>query len=292
MVEAVPGSGEALVQDGVTPFRWVNRWGKWLVYPEADPIGQELVERVVAETRRIARNFGAPVDLEWVFDGQRLYWVQLRPITRLDQINIYSNRISREVFPGQIKPLVWSVNVPLVNGGWIDLLTELIGPNDLQPEDLAKAFAYRAYFNMGALGQIFTALGMPAESLELLLGMPGGDDRPRFKPSARTWRHIPRMLRFLIDKLGYGHRVLPALDELRQDYAALQPEDAAELDEAALLQSIDRLFAINRKAAYLNIVVPLLMGAYNAWLRRQLASIEVDFAHFNLTAGMRRTRGL
>ncbi len=286
VVEAVPGSGEALVQDGITPSRWVNRWGQWLAQPENDSISQDLIDMVVAETRRIARSFGAPVDLEWVFDGQALYWVQLRPITRLEQVTIYSNRISREVFPGQIKPLVWSVNVPLVNSGWIDLLSELIGPNDLQPQDLAKAFAFRAYFNMSTLGQIFTTLGMPAESLELLLGLPGGDDRPRFKPSARTWRHMPRMLRFLVDKLGIGRRVMPALQELRQDYASLHPDDAAALDEAGLLQAIDRLYAINRRAAYLNIIVPLLMGAYNTLLRRQLTSAGVDYAHFDLMAGM------
>lgn len=286
VVEAVTGSGEALVQEGVTPSRWVNRWGQWLAQPANGSIPHDLIEQVVAGTRRIARSFGAPVDLEWVFDGQVLYWVQLRPITRLDQVKIYSNRISREVFPGQIKPLVWSVNVPLVNSSWIDLLSELIGPNDLQPQGLSKAFAYRAYFNMGALGQIFTALGMPAESLELLLGLPGGDDRPRFKPSARTWRHTPRMLRFLVNKLGVGRRVLPTLVKLRQEYASLQPDEAAALDEAGLLRAIDQLYAINRRAAYLNIIVPLLMGAYNALLRRQLTSAGVDYTYFDLMAGM------
>ncbi len=28
VVEAVQGSGTALVQAGVTPFRWVNKWGQ------------------------------------------------------------------------------------------------------------------------------------------------------------------------------------------------------------------------------------------------------------------------
>jgi pyruvate,water dikinase len=286
VLEAVEGSGEALVQEGVTPYRWVNRWGEWLVQPEATPFDTALAEQVVQETRRIAREYGAPVDLEWVYDGRQLSWVQLRPITRLDTINIYSNRISREVFPGQIKPLVWSVNVPLVNGGWIALLTELIGPNNLRPEQLAKAFAYRAYFNMGALGQVFTALGMPRESLELLLGLPGGEDRPRFKPSARTWKHAPRMLSFLIDKWILGRRVMPALAGLRQEYADLHPELAADLDEAGLLQAIDRLYEINRKTVYFNIIVPLLMGAYNSLLRRMLAGVGVDMAHFDLTAGL------
>lgn len=37
-------------------------------------------------------------------------------ITAMD-IPVYSNRIARKVFPGIIKPLIWSVNVPLVIEG-------------------------------------------------------------------------------------------------------------------------------------------------------------------------------
>ena len=32
--------------------------------------------------------------------------------------------------------------------------------NDLNPEDLTKSFYYRAYFNMGSLGDIFVRLGI------------------------------------------------------------------------------------------------------------------------------------
>ena len=92
-------------------------------------------------------------------------------------------RGGREVLPGLIKPLTWSVNVPVVNGAWVDLITEAIGPNQIRPERLARQFGYRAYFDMGALGDVFVAMGMPRDSLELLLGLPGGTDRPR---SGRT----------------------------------------------------------------------------------------------------------
>ena len=36
IVEAVKGEGEQLVQGGVTPLRWVNKWGSWLEKPEED----------------------------------------------------------------------------------------------------------------------------------------------------------------------------------------------------------------------------------------------------------------
>jgi pyruvate,water dikinase len=72
-------------------------------------------------------------------------------MTAMDGITVYSNRIAREVLLGMIKPLVWSINIPLVNTAWIRLLSELTGPNDIRPEELARAFHYRAYFNMTTL---------------------------------------------------------------------------------------------------------------------------------------------
>ena len=214
VVECVPGRGDALVADGATPDRWVQRWGDFTTRPDAPRVDEAVVAGIVAETRRIAAAFGRPVDVEWVHDGSTTAWVQVRPMRRLDGVGVYSNRIAREVLPGLIMPLTWSVNVPVVNGAWLDLITEAIGPNPIRPERLARQFGYRAYFDMGALGDVFVALGMPRDALELLLGLPRGPEAPRFKPSAATWRHLPRMLRFGLFALraaGWSRREVAAL---------------------------------------------------------------------------------
>jgi phosphohistidine swiveling domain-containing protein len=286
IVEAVPGSGEALVQEGKTPDRWVFKWGECISRPDESNIKFHLIQQVVSQTSQISQSYGRPVDLEWVYDGKELYWVQLRPITHLDEVNIYSNRISKEVFPGIIKPLVWSVNVPLVNSAWIRLFTQLIGRNDLHPDELARSFAYQAYFNMGVIGRIFTLLGFPKESLELLLGFQGGEDRPRFRPSSRTMRYLPRMLVFGAGLMGMSSKIMPAVEKFRFEYAALLKKPLDELDEKSILEHIDRLFQINQQAAYFNIVVPLLMSLYNLLLRRQLSKIRIDFSKFDLTHGL------
>lgn len=286
IVEAVQGSGEALVQEGVTPDRWVNKWGSWIAQPVESQIDLQLIQKVVSQTVQISRAYGAPVDLEWVYDGRELYWLQLRPITHLHEVNIYSNRISKEVFPGMIKPLVWSVNVPLVNSAWIQIFTRLIGNNDLTPDELAHSFAYRAYFNMGVIGRIFTMLGFPKESLELLMGMQGGDERPRFKPSRRTMRHLPRMLLFFMGMLRFGSKIMPELEKIQADWFFIQNQPIQELDEIDLLEKIDQLYLINQKAAFLNILTPLLMGLYTNIFKRQLKGLGVDFSRFDLTYGL------
>lgn len=286
VVEAVAGSGEALVQEGATPERWIHKWGAWLQRPQESIAQEALMAQIVGETRELEAHFGQPVDLEWVTDGQQVYWVQARPISTGKQVDIYSNRIAREVLPGVIKPLVWSVNVPLVNSAWVRLFSELIGPNDIKPEALSKAFYYRAYFNMGTIGRIFEALGMPRETLELLMGFEGGAERPRFRPSGKTFGHLPRMARFAMRKLRYGREIETFLPRMDQTYRRFAQQDVAQLDEKALLREIDALIAFTVDAAYVNIVGPLLMSAYNNLLYRQLAKRGIDYRHLDLMAGI------
>ncbi len=289
VVEAVKGSGEALLQDGVTPDRWINKWGTWTSKPSETEnrynIDPALIEQIVRKTREIAKAYGRPVDLEWVYDGSEVKWIQLRQITSLD-IPIYSNRIAKEVFPGLIKPLIWSVNVPLVNGAWIRLLTEVIGPNDLKPEDLAAYFYHRAYFNMGTLGRIFEWMGMPSETLEVLLGIEDLPDRPSFKPTLRTYRLLPRMLASALDKMRFGRKVEAFLRGMGDRYRNFLRGDPGLLSEKELVAEIDRLYPLTQEGAYYNIVTLLLVLLYNRLLSGRLEAIGVDFQSFELVEGM------
>lgn len=290
VVEAVEGSGEALVQQGASPRRWIYKWGDWIARPPGDESFLDVIHEVVRQTQAIAETYGRPVDLEWVYDGTTVQWVQLREITSLD-VDIYSNRISREVFPGMIKPLVWSINVPLVNGAWLRLLTELIGPNDIQPHDLAKSFHYRAYFNMGTLGQVFERLGFPRESLELLMGLDiGGPDKPSFKPSPKTFALLPRMLAVAVRLLRFGHRVetfLPAM-QARFEAFSTSTEGTRQRSDSELIEVIRRIYALTQESAYYNIVTPLLMQMYSRLLKARLQRHGTDFESLDLTEDSER----
>lgn len=276
VIEAVAGRGDSLVGEGVTPHRWVFRWGGWVEQSDSDVLPAEALEQIAADTARIAESFGSPVDLEWVWDGHQIWWVQLRPITGLETVSIYSNRISREVMPGIIKPLVWSVNVPMVNRAWVELFTEAIGPNDIQPGDLARAFAYRSYFNMGAIGDIFARLGMPRDSLELLLGLNAGDDKPSFKPTLKTMRLLPRMLGLAARKARYGRSVVGEVASLQAAYSRFQAADLVSRSDSALLSDVSALRELGVRSAYANIVTPLLANLYNTLLRQRLAREGID----------------
>jgi phosphohistidine swiveling domain-containing protein len=291
VIEAVPGSGVVLVQEGITPSRWVNKWGKWIEQSHPDLLSAELAQAIVHETKKIAHAFRADVDLEWSWDGTRLYWLQMRDITSIRNMRIYTNRISKEMLPGMIKPLVWSINVPMTTGEWVHLLGEIVNLNHIEPESLVKSFYYRAYFDMGTFGQIFEKMGMPRESLEMMMGMlPAGQDRPKFMPRADMIKNFPRMVAFAFDKWTIGSRVEKNIERLRSQFGEYSTKEAASMDEHNLLDDLEKLYEIERETTRLNIIIPLMMMMYNAVLKRQLRDLGIDFRSFDLTEGMQEIK--
>lgn len=279
VIEAVRGPGTLLVQDGATPKRWIYRGRYFTFQPEDNDIPLDLIEQVARGTRSLARRLRRDIDLEWVYDGRQLYWLQMRDITTLAEVPVYSSRISREMLAGIIKPLIWSVNIPLVNGAWVRMLTELIGPNQLDPHILAKSFYYRSYFNMGLLGEVFEQLGFPAESLEMAWGIaPKGTAKFHFRPGLKALRLLPRLVQFSWDKWTMTQRVERQLNALEAQYRAIDVNAIKDLPSEALLDGIDRLFVITQDTAYYNIILPMLMFAYNAVLRSQLKQCGFDYA--------------
>lgn len=284
VIEAVEGLAEALVSGGITPERWIFRWGQITSRPEGKQEHEQIIRRIALETKRIADLYGEPVDLEWAYDGHKLFWLQIRPITMLGAIPLYSNRIAREVLPGIIKPLISSINIPLVNRAWIRLFDQLLGSTDLKPEELTRMFHYRAYFNMASVGRIFELLGFPRESLEMLLGLEAKSERP--SPSLRTLRHLPRILSAVGKALSYHKNSKGILASFEDSARKIQRENISGLSEQALIERITTLIEFNTEIAYYNIVLPLLMNLFNTLMKKQLERTGIDFVDFDVTSGL------
>ena len=227
------------------------------------------------------------MDVEWVYDGQTINWVQLRGITSLKNTTLYSDHFAREVFPGIIKPLVWSINVPLVCGVWMRLFTELIGENDINPRSLAKSFYYRAYFNMGTIGKIFEALGIPSNTLELLLAIQSnGSEKPSFKPTRKTLRLLPKILQCAFDKIRFSRKIDAFLPDMKRRYHSFTTDEAVHSSEQEIIAEIERLYALNEETAYYMIVTYSLMGFYNILLKNQLKKHDREMAECDFLKGM------
>lgn len=284
IVEAVRGEGTQLVQCGVTPARWVSRWGTWMEKTEDEHFPVAVMEQIAQQTQRIAQRLWRHIDLEWVYDGQKLYWVQLRDITALHTGDIYDNRIAREMTPGLIKPLVWSTSIPVHTRQWTRILNELVGDTHIQPERLVKSFHYRAYYNMGQFGRVFASLGMPPDSLERMMGvLPPGASRPKFMPGPSFLLKAPRAIGFALDKIQFGQRAGRDYQRLQQQVRSFVNPLQVELSPADLLQQVDQVIGLQEQISYNTILSILLMQIYNGLLRKYLKGRGVDPNQFDLT---------
>ena len=284
VIEAVEGPGTALLESGTTPLRWVFHHKDFIIREDNAPIALETVRIIVDQTRAIAQKAGTPVDLEWVWDGEKVAWVQMRPITALDKARLYSNRISKELLPGQIKPLIWDVNIPLVNGAWIAILTRVIGPNKLTPHDLAKSFYYRSYFNMGLLGEVFERIGFSADALEIMWGVATrGDEKVSFKPDRQVMKLLPRMLAFLHYAWRIPGSFTAVMDRLEKIFRRTEAEISELSTPEEVLSAIAKHTRTMEEAAHYNILAPLSAVVYAYILRKRLERAGLDFARLDMT---------
>lgn len=293
IVESVDGYGDALVQEGVTPDRWVYKWGEWIEQPDSQDDRISIIQEIIQQSKELAEDYGSPLDLEWCYDGEYIYWLQLRAITALESTKLYSNRISREFLPGMIKPLVWSVNIPMINSSWKDLFREVIGSkaDSINIHNLSKQFHYRAYFNMGVIGNIFEVLGMPREALEILAGIESaGGDRPIFRPSSKTFVHLPRMLLTVLRKLMFSKPIEIFIRDYRKYYNRIAAVEIQSLNYEESLDYIDDLFNLNRYGSYMVIVSQLLNSLYNMMLKSMLANYDINTETIHLSPNTKRLR--
>jgi pyruvate,water dikinase len=287
VIESVKGLGENLVQGGITPERWVYKWGDWIEIPTTSEIKTEIISDIAQEAIKIAKKYGEPLDLEWAYDGQDLYWLQLRQITTLKNNKLYSNKLSREFLPGIIKPLIWSVNIPVVNTAWKHIFRLLIGSaaKKIDINKLARPFYYRAYFNMKIMGNIFEMLGMPRDLLESLAGIESeGKDKPSFKPSGITLRYLPRMILFCLDLYTFSEYIQKFLKYHSKEYAIINSINIDDQDERSCLEVINKLFKLNIKASYIVIITQLLNSFYNKLLKNKLKKNSIEFEDLDFTA--------
>ena len=278
IVEAGPGAGPEAVQGARSPERWISKWGRWQERPTNPGLEEAIAGQLVRETIRIARRFGYAVDAEWAFDGINIHWVQVRAITRTD-VPIYSNKISKEMLPGIIKPLVYSVNTRQINALWTGLLTKLTGDRSLRPEDMTGHFYYRAYFNMALFGRVFERLGMPYEALELLMGLEAeGPDKPGMKPGPGVLPRLPAFVSLAVSLLTIESRLQRVLHTREPVFRAIAEEMALprERTPTQWMDLADRITRELEPVTRMNILAPLLGMMYSRLRDRTLEKAGVD----------------
>lgn len=246
-------------------------------------IPSRLIQQVAYLARHLeARYHGIPQDIEWTYDGQKLWLLQARPITTL--LPIWTRKIAAEVIPGFIPPLTWSINRPLTCGVWGDIFSLVLGKKaqGLDFNQTATLHHSAAYFNASLLGKIFRLMGLPPESLEFLTR------GAKFsKPPLRsTLRNVPGLFRLL----GRELRLVKDFEQASHDgfnpgFADLRHTSTADLPPQLLLRRIYQIRKLLKLATYFSIMAPLSAALRQAVLR--VRDDELDNSQTPEVASMR-----
>ncbi|MEG4516268.1 MULTISPECIES: glycerol-3-phosphate acyltransferase [unclassified Microcoleus] len=177
IIEALPGGAESVVGGQCTPvhleidFSKPESVEKKLTEIQKDSIiSQPVLAELVKQAQAIEAFFhGIPQDIEWSWDGEKVWILQSRPITNLQPF--WTRTIAAEVIPGAIRPLTWSINRPLTCGVWGEIFKVVLGDRatGLNFNETATLLGSHAYFNATLLGEIFRMMGLPEQGLEFLL---------------------------------------------------------------------------------------------------------------------------
>ena len=177
IIEALPGGAESVVGGQVTPLHWEIDFStpenleknlrEIEIYSIIDKV---IIAELVQQAQAIEAFFhGIPQDIEWSWDGEKVWILQSRPITNLQPF--WTRTIAAEVIPGAIRPLTWSINRPLTCGVWGEIFRVVLGDraSHLNFNETATLLGSHAYFNATLLGEIFRMMGLPEQGLEFLL---------------------------------------------------------------------------------------------------------------------------
>ena len=216
-------------------------------------------EELAHQVRRVHWALGEgqdPQDVEWAYDGEHLWLLQARPVTRMPRASwpetatmprYWSTANIKDAVPGVVCELSWSLLQDGV-GDAAYAVQQAVGYPMPPGMEVVRRFHGRGFFDLTMMQwALYDALGvLPAEAVQAIGGyqpeiavptgspMKGAAGRRRSLARLRLVRQIwdyPATARPVIEKRLADHRGLPdtsglSREELRQALSGLIVEDA------------------------------------------------------------------
>ncbi len=260
-VESVEGLAEGLVSGATTP--------RCYLLARDDP-AQPHSPAPLAEVGRLALRceelFGSPQDVEWAWDGTRVWIVQSRPITTSTGIaddDGFDSAVGRrtryttagigEMLPGVLPVLRWSSVSYLIEEGFRHVCDELrtLPANVPEAEHFVVRVRGRAAMNLDALTAVAAALpsGTPEELENQYFGSgapePGAEGE--VPPKGSRW-HMPGTR-----EIAHDVRVVGAHRRARREAAVVDRAASAVLDDAPELSTLTDVELLALRARVLDL---------------------------------------
>ncbi|ANJ75768.1 pyruvate, water dikinase [Ralstonia insidiosa] len=228
---------------------------------------QLIALAALARDTACALDFAQPrYDIEWVWDGQRFWIVQARPITTRGrhtyaalqtQPRFWTRGNTREMFPGPLSPIDWTLYRHAANR-MLTLTYALVDYPLVPGLDRAALFHGRVYLDVSLMQwEAFDAFGIAPDAINRMLG----GTQPEIVVPPVTWSQRlargGRLVRYLLSAGATRRHAQSDLNRARKEAAQWRegawPEDAAELavclrERFATARRADSLFFLQGSA--------------------------------------------
>ncbi|UCC21689.1 MAG: hypothetical protein JSW23_07715 [Planctomycetota bacterium] len=145
-------------------------------------IDDTLITKLAKLAQKAERKFGSPQDIEWAVSGNRLFFLQSRPVTSRppqkswQDRQVWTNAAVRDVAPDVVTPTFWSLMEQCIDPLFGPLF-RVVGA-DIGDNPLAGLVAGRVYFNINTIMAIVRNL--PASAHTAIACSAGGQHIQQF----------------------------------------------------------------------------------------------------------------
>ena len=282
LIDAAEGLGEAVVSGRVNPHRmiWRNQDGVLLRQAGSAAVAwlpDAVEEELAHQVQRVHWALGEgsePQDIEWAYDGEHLWLLQARPVTRLPRAGwletaamprYWSTANIKDSLPDALCELSWSVLSDIV-GSSAYAAQKAVGYQMPPGLEVMRRFQGRAFFDLTAMQWAFyDAFGvLPAEVVKVLGGhqpqIPVPPGSPLKGPRGR--RRGMAGLRLLRQVWNYPARSRAPIGSLFAFQRSLQPMDWTGVSRADLWRTMTQI--IQAQNSFLP-VAGLANGSSGPW---------------------------
>ncbi len=250
LIDAAEGLGDAVVSGRVNPARmaWRSTGGRLRREPGSAQVAwlpAAIEEELAHQVRRIHWALGEgqdPQDIEWAYDGEHLWLLQARPVTRMPRVGwpetaamprYWSTANIKDAVPGVVCELSWSLLNDAV--GDAAYAVQRAARYHMPPgAEVARRFHGRGYFDLTMIQwALCDSLGvMPAEVVKAVGGhqpeirVPGS---PRQGKAGR--RRGLAALRLMREIWNYPAKVRPVIEKRLAHHRGLLDATAFNRDQ-------------------------------------------------------------
>ena len=269
LIDAAEGLGEAVVSGRVNPQRilWRNQGGRLSRQGGEGRLAalpEDTEEELAYLVQRIHWALGEgqdPQDIEWAYDGQHLWLLQARPVTRVPRVGwpetaalprYWSTGNIKDAIPGVVSEFSWSLLSDIVGAAAFAAPTA-VGYQMPPGAEVVRRFHGRGFFDLTMMqwafyddfgilpAEVVKALGgqqpeIPVPSQKPLKGRPNGPRRQRatLKLLRRIWNYPANAKPLIKNHLDYVRSFEGA------DWAVYS-RDSLQLTMAQIMDSQNRI---------------------------------------------------